>query len=218
MIWTVLFLAVVGALLPLLAFASWRQTVRLAADAIEMPSSTAIVGQALLIHAVVLSLALASAASTGLQPVWFATPTTSAVGLALATLAAFGAIALYEIRRPSRDGSPLRERLSREGLSAPWLAVSVSAAIAEEAAYRGVLFLLLASAVHPLAAAISCAVLFALGHLAQGPKAALLSGAFALVMHGLYELSGALLLPIVVHFFYDAGVAFAARRITAGAP
>ena len=91
--------------------------------------------------------------------------------------------------------------------------MATAAAVAEEVAYRGVLFVLLAEFVTPLLAALISATAFGLAHLAQGPRGALASAGFGLAMQGLFVLGGPLLLPMLTHLGYDLAVAWLGRRL-----
>lgn len=86
-----------------------------------------------------------------------------------------------------------------------WILACVVAAFCEEYVYRGVLFQLLYKETFPLwiAAAGCSAVIFAFGHGTQGQRAILQIIPFALGFHALVHISGGLLLPMIVHFFYN---------------
>ncbi len=85
-----------------------------------------------------------------------------------------------------------------------WSATGLVASIAEEAAYRGVAFSILwYSLGNPWAAALLCAVAFALAHAVQGWKSGVVIFVMALAMHALVVFTGTLVLAMVVHAAYD---------------
>ena len=109
----------------------------------------------------------------------------------------------------------LAPRTSREW--ALWTLTVVLASVSEEIAYRGVgMSILWFSLGNAWAAALICAVAFALGHWTQGWKSGLAIFFLALTMHGLVAYTGTLVLAILVHAVYDfvAGyeIAVEARR------
>jgi membrane protease YdiL (CAAX protease family) len=91
-----------------------------------------------------------------------------------------------------------------------WIAVSLSAGFAEEIAYRGVLFGILYHWIpNWWAAALLCAVAFALGHAIQGWKSALIIFVMSVVVQGLVWYTGTLYVAMVAHAIYDAIAGFA---------
>lgn len=90
-----------------------------------------------------------------------------------------------------------------------WAGVSVAAGVAEELAYRGVLFAILAPFVGVPGAVFLTALAFAAGHLAQGWQAAPVVLVFAVGFHLLVLVSGTLVIAMAVHTAYDliAGLA-----------
>lgn len=130
------------------------------------------------------------------------------LGLALAALALlFGLRAVLRAVRPLEERRALAvyflaPRTGRE--QALWALTILCAAVAEEAAYRGVgMSILWYSLGNPWVAAALCALAFALAHWMQGWKSGVVIFAIALVMHGLVELTGTLVLAMVVHVLYD---------------
>lgn len=90
-----------------------------------------------------------------------------------------------------------------------WIAVSVMAGVAEEAAYRGVFSDLATRLTGSTAAAWTLAVLaFTVAHANQGLKSMGVIALFALAAHGLVLLSGTLLFAVVLHAAYDVSAAF----------
>lgn len=85
-----------------------------------------------------------------------------------------------------------------------WAGVSMAAGVAEEIAYRGVMYaLLLRLTGSPLVAALAAAVAFGAGHAVQGRHAAIAVVGVALVLQGLVALSGSLYVAIATHATYD---------------
>jgi membrane protease YdiL (CAAX protease family) len=99
------------------------------------------------------------------------------------------------------------------GERALWVAVSVAAGVAEEVAYRGVLWVLLERWIgSSVLAAVVASIAFGVAHAVQGWRGVVVVTAVALGMHGLARLTGSLLAPILVHVAYDviAGLTYAA--------
>jgi membrane protease YdiL (CAAX protease family) len=85
-----------------------------------------------------------------------------------------------------------------------WSFVSVAAGIAEEIAYRGVLFaLLLRVTGSVVAAAVLASVAFGVGHSVQGRGGIAAVSAIALVLHGVTWITGSLATAMVAHVLYD---------------
>lgn len=88
-----------------------------------------------------------------------------------------------------------------------WMLSSVTviaAAIAEEAAYRGVGMAILWYALgNGYLAAIVASIAFAVAHSTQGPKSVLIIFGMAIVMHVLVWYTGTLIIAMVVHAVYD---------------
>ncbi len=88
---------------------------------------------------------------------------------------------------------------------AMFFGVSLSAGIAEELSYRGLLFTLVASLAGSWwVAAIVCAALFGIVHLFQGWKGAGIASLMGLREHLVVGLTGTLFVAIVVHILHDA--------------
>lgn len=94
-----------------------------------------------------------------------------------------------------------------------WAGVSVSAGVAEELAYRGVLFAILAPTVGAPGAVFLTALAFAAGHLAQGWQAAPVVFVFAVGFHLLVLASGTLVIAMAVHAAYDLIAGLAIGRL-----
>jgi membrane protease YdiL (CAAX protease family) len=88
-----------------------------------------------------------------------------------------------------------------------WAVVGgISAGIAEEIAYRAVLYELLGRWIGCGFAIVICVVLFVLAHLPQGLRGAIGITMIATLFHIVYVLSGSLLAPILIHAIYDVGL------------
>jgi len=169
---------------------------------------SALIGQALL-----LLLAVLAGRSFGYP--FFALPALGAreIGAAVAALALYlGLRALSRAWRTEEERRRmmvyfLAPRTPRDWLL--WTATVVAASIAEEVAYRGVgMWILEWSLGNAWIAALISAIAFALAHWTQGVKSGLVIFAMALVMQGLVQWTGTLLLAVIVHATYDfiAGV------------
>lgn len=85
-----------------------------------------------------------------------------------------------------------------------WTLTVLVASVAEEAAYRGVaMSILWYTFGSPWIAVIVCSIAFAMAHWVQGWKSAVVIFAMALLMHGLVQFTGTLVLAMVVHATYD---------------
>lgn len=84
------------------------------------------------------------------------------------------------------------------------LAAVLTASVAEEAAYRGVLMAILLYSLGSFAAAAGLSALaFGLAHALQGKRGMGLIFVFALLMQALIEITGTLLYAMAVHALYD---------------
>ncbi len=127
----------------------------------------------------------------------------------LAGTAALGC-AFVILRSWWRFGSPgLKQRLLEflphtHVERALWVVVSAAAAVGEEVVYRGLLFgLLLEFSGSWWLAALGSALAFALAHMVQGWRSAIVVAIFAIGLQLLVRLTGGLLVAIAVHFAYD---------------
>jgi membrane protease YdiL (CAAX protease family) len=94
-----------------------------------------------------------------------------------------------------------------------WKAVSVTAGITEEIAYRGFLIWYLGQWMSPWIAALVGAVAFGLGHFYQGGTGVVKTGVIGLVMGLLFVGTGSLLWPIILHTAIDLQGGAAAKRL-----
>lgn len=94
-----------------------------------------------------------------------------------------------------------------------WVALSLSAGLAEEWVWRGVLPALLTRVTGslPLAIALSIAS-FAVAHAIQGPRSVAAIAGIAAAFHALVFVSGSLYVAMVVHFVYDVIAGFTYER------
>lgn len=102
-----------------------------------------------------------------------------------------------------------------------FLALSVTAGICEELLYRGYLMWYLDLLGGPVVAVVGSSVIFGLGHAGYGGSTAARAGILGLVFAGLYLLTGALWVPMIVHTCVDmaAGAAgWLVHREPAGTP
>jgi len=131
-------------------------------------------------------------------------------GVTAAAALVTGALALSAWhRRLGKDSEKvaalLRPRSAHDRVL--WMGALTVVAVAEEFAYRGVLFVLIRDLSGSGAvAAFSSAAAFGLAHLAQGWTGAALSGLFGLAFQAVAVLSGGLGLAIAAHFVYDLSV------------
>lgn len=140
----------------------------------------------------------------------FAMPSLRAIDFAIAA-AAFGICLVLRwvarIIRPENERRKLfvffmAPRTKRERVL--WVAAVLVAAVAEEAAYRGVgMSVLWYSLGNPWIAALISGGAFSMAHWIQGWKSGIVIFAIALAMQGLVALTGTLVLAMIVHASYD---------------
>ena len=178
---------------------------------------------AIVTHLGLLVTALAAARESGVAlfpPYAFSA---SHLALGLAALAVGSLTFLDAVSSPaSRERSEAIAPRSR-GQFAAFAGVALSAGIAEEIVYRGVLFALLAHFVGGWwIPAIIAAAAFGLVHLFQGWRAAALAAGAGLVAQILVGLTGTLLIAIAAHIVHDlvagAVISRRARRSPGGTP
>lgn len=94
-----------------------------------------------------------------------------------------------------------------------WVALSLSAGLAEEWVWRGVLPALITEVTGSLPAAIAISIAsFAVAHAIQGPRSMLAIAGIAAAFHMLVLISGSLYVAMVVHFVYDVIAGFTYER------
>jgi membrane protease YdiL (CAAX protease family) len=95
-----------------------------------------------------------------------------------------------------------------------WIAVSIAAGFAEEFAYRGVLFgILIYWVPNWWAAALLCALSFALAHAIQGWSGAAIIFVMAIIFQGIVLFTGTLYVAMAAHALYDVIAGFAYLRL-----
>ena len=226
---SLLFLTLLFVLLP---YAAWRSTLRLRPPQSAGQRGPEISREQVWANSVIncvflFFLAWAVGWTFGFEI--FAIPRLGLRELAASLLALAGCFVVRAILRASRTEAERRKlmvyrlaaRTPREFLL--WIATSISAGIAEEAAYRGVaMSILWYSLGNPWIAAFLCATAFAVTHCLQGWKSVLAIFAIALVMHALVLFTETLVLAMIVHASYDliAGylIAIQARKFDAMPP
>jgi membrane protease YdiL (CAAX protease family) len=123
---------------------------------------------------------------------------------------------LREMEAAIGDLRPLVPHDEREGR---WFrAVSLTAGICEEIAFRGFMIAYLTPLLGLWGALAASSAAFGLGHLYQGGLGVLKTGAVGAVMGLLYLLSGSLWAPIVVHFLVDLNAGELGRRVVSRPP
>lgn len=209
------FLIWVLVILPWLAIKSARYLRRVKADpaATPLPPRTRILTGTLLMLVILLYLSWLVAGETG--PNLFALPAFGAREAAAGTATFLVYLLLRQLSRALRTPEE-RRRMALYALlprTAPewrmYVATSIAAGVAEEAAYRGVAMAILTPLLGSawLAALVS-ATAFALGHMLQEWKSVAVIFVMALAMHALVAVTGTLVVAMVVHAVYDlvAGV------------
>jgi membrane protease YdiL (CAAX protease family) len=165
--------------------------------------------QALFTHALLLGAAVVAARTEGVA--LFPRTATDLRDVAAAALTLLAVLAIGELSWRSRSPAE-RERLwvrrilpQTASERRAWIVVSAGAAIAEEVAYRGLFVALAAAATGSLpVAVIASAIAFALVHAPQGFSGIGYVFIIALLHQALALATGTLVLPIAVHFAYDA--------------
>lgn len=169
------------------------------------PLATAFVFEALLVP-----LALGLAVGLGLSP-WaeLRASTATLLTAVLATvplavlLAAFAAVPTGWFREVEALVGPLVEMLFRgRGIGAV-VVLSALAGLGEELLFRGVLQAWLAGVSGPWSAVVLGGLAFGLAHYLS-PAYFVLATCMGLYLGALYQLTGNLLLPVLVHALYDA--------------
>jgi len=93
--------------------------------------------------------------------------------------------------------------------------VSLSAGICEEFLYRGYAIAVLAALSNVWMGVLISSVIFGLGHAYQGPKGIAKTGLVGLAMAGLYQLTGSLWAPMLLHAAVDVNSGYLGRRALA---
>jgi len=192
----------------LLAFITWAslRSRRRIASMPKLPSRTRhfISTMVMLVLLFTLAVLVARADQITLFPRVMPTPLQAIAGLATALVLAAGmqpmwrrAVAQGDRRIYLFSPSDAREK-------ALWTGVSLCAAIAEETAYRGVLYVLFLTLTQSAwAAAVLGAAIFAGNHAMQSLRSMVIIFFFSLVFQALALWTGALYVGMLVHFVYD---------------
>lgn len=207
---TILFVGVIGGFIPIAAWLSKR-----ALDGGVRVERLDFYLETVVVQTVLVGLALWAARSNDI-PV-LVSPGGGVVAVVLSVVllaAAFGALAIGW-RMSSAD------RRDRLGMIVPrtrheklaWVGVSLTAGVAEEIIYRGVLFGMIVSwGAGFWPAALIAASVFALAHLVQGWTAVLIVFVYGFLFQVLASATGSLFAPIVVHFIYDLAAGLVIAR------
>lgn len=208
-----LFVVYVGLLLPCMAWRSSRRARRLP----ELPPRAKVYASTALFEGTLLAFAWIAAHRQGIQlfPVPAIGPLDAVVGVAWVALKYLRFWSV--LRRPEALGrrrvlGHVAPRSLRE--VAGYLGMVTVAAVAEEAAYRGVLFQLGLYATGSFwIAGLASALVFGLAHLTQGRRPAAVAGALGFGNQVVVLLTGSLWVAIAAHFTYDALAGVAAGRL-----
>jgi membrane protease YdiL (CAAX protease family) len=209
---TIVFLILVGLVLPLLAISSYR----LLSSGGELPPRRVFFLQTLGIQFILGSLAILAASKAGID-LWNQSPL-EAAGLLISGLilvAWLVSIPLVWNWLPAERRSRLVEFLpgdTQEKLL--WALAFLSAAVMEEVAYRGVLFVLLDRWLGGWwPAVVVSSLVFAAAHMTQGLKSASVIVLFAFGLHVIVRVTGGLYTAMVAHWAYDVLAGVALRRL-----
>ena len=142
------------------------------------------------------------------------TPLQIGAGLAVAGLLAAGMSPFWRkaVKTGDRRIYFFSPETARE--KALWVGVSLCAAVAEEIAYRGVLYVLLLTLTHSVwAASLLAALIFAANHALQSFRSMAIILVFAIVFQALAFWTGALYVSMLAHFVYDVVAGFSYGRL-----
>jgi membrane protease YdiL (CAAX protease family) len=202
-------------LLVFLCYASFGSRKRIATMP-KLPSRTRHFASTLIILGSIFVLALLVARKEWitLYPRVMPPPLQIGVGVALALVLAAGMRPLWRqaVARGDRRLFLFSPQGGRE--KALWIAVSLMAGVAEETAYRGVLYVLfLTIAKSPWAAAGLSALIFAGNHAVQSNRSMVIIFFFALIFQGLALWTGALYVGMLAHFVFDVIAGFTYSKL-----
>jgi membrane protease YdiL (CAAX protease family) len=200
---TLLFLYWVVLFMPLMAWVSYRKVK--AGQTLPPKTERFRLGFGLLIVTALMALAAAQQQSISIP--LHADCTSLVFAIAILTGLLLG-IARNRHKQPAEHRERIRLLYAPANLTEfGWAsAAGIAAGIAEEIAYRAVLYELVAVWAGYGVSLVVCVVLFVLAHLPQGLRGAIGVGAMAIIFHILYVLSGSLLPGIVLHALYDVGL------------
>jgi membrane protease YdiL (CAAX protease family) len=138
----------------------------------------------------------------------------AALGLAILIIFVCGMYPIWKSNAVCKRDRVYRNAPQAANEMPGWIAISITAGFAEEIAYRGVLFGILMYWIQNWwAAALLCALAFALGHAIQGWKATLIIFVMSVIFQGLVWYTGTLYVAMVVHAIYDVIAGFAYLRL-----
>lgn len=113
----------------------------------------------------------------------------------------------------------LRELIPQDQREARWFrALSITAGVCEEIAYRGFLMTYLEGWVGIWGALALSSLIFGFGHFYQGPRGILKTGIVGAVMGLLYLLTGSLWAPMLVHVLVDLSSGEMGRKVLSREP
>jgi len=211
-LWTSIFLVFMAVVMPALALFSKKQL-----DAGFVFPRIRFYLESMFFQAIILAFAVFVASREAIPLTGAPAPTVADLGFGAAILA----LGLGVMWASVRWSQP--ELLERAYMIAPrsyeekfvWIFVAAMAALAEETAYRAVLFNVIEDLTPSTwVAVLVTSVLFAAAHLAQGWTSAAIVLVYAIGFQLLYVRTGSLLVPVLAHFLYDvaAGLYLAATR------
>jgi membrane protease YdiL (CAAX protease family) len=210
------FLAFMLVVLPGGAFRTYRLLTSGPDGADRLPSRTRVYLSTMVLEAVLVVMSWAVATDSGIRLFPPTSVGTWEVGVGAVALLLGLVVLLPGVPITSEEGrrrvGAIAPRSPREHVL--FYALSATAALGEEMAYRGVLFMLLAVLTGSWwLAALICALAFGAGHLAQGPRSAAVVVLFGIRDHVVVGLTGTLTVMIVIHFIHDvvAGTVAGAR-------
>ncbi len=211
---TLPFLALVGMLLPILAWLGLRKQREPDAGR-DFADLRTVVLQIGGVQTLLLATGIVAVVGSGIRPGWMPVVSVQTIGLGIVVLAVVLTLSTFESTRPPDPANLVREALrSLPAFHPAWIAVTVYAGVVEEFAYRGLLTQLLATGTGYWSAALASALLFGLAHLASGWRAMAHGVVFALAMQWLVHASGGLLVAVVVHVIRDLVAARLANRLS----
>ncbi|HUP64350.1 MAG TPA: CPBP family intramembrane glutamic endopeptidase [Thermoanaerobaculia bacterium] len=204
------------AVLPVLAWQSKRKL----DQGLRIPRM-ALYAEALVLQFLLLGLTWGVARANGLPLVDVPDLSSGDLLLGIAVLGIALGAALVGWRRAG-EASKDRLRMMLPATTAErvvWVAVSLTAGISEEVAFRGLLPTLIQRWSGSIVLAVVISVIaFSLSHLLQGWSSALFVGFFAAVFHGVVIVTGSLWIAIAIHVLYDLIAGVMLQRIVADRP
>jgi len=192
-------------LLVFLTWASLRSRKRIAAVA-TLPSRTRHFTSTMVVLALLFALALLVARVHGMTLFPRVIPTPLQIGVGLATAGVLAAGMAPAWRRAVAKGDRRIYLFSPATAKekALWVGVSLCAGIAEETAYRAVLYVLFLTLTRSIwMAAVLGALVFAGNHAVQSLRSMVIIFFFSLIFQGLALWTGTLYVSMLAHFVYD---------------